>query len=107
MKPSMPRPPSTRKVVDESAEVRCVEGKGLIREEVWQSKSGEVVRYNLAFICHQLCTSDHGRVLGYDNQHGHHHRHYMGHAEPFQYNGYDVLLTRFLTEIELLRKERR
>jgi hypothetical protein len=104
MKPSMAKPASSRKVVDESAEVRCVAGRGLIREEVWQSESGEVVRYNLAFICHQLCALDHGRVLGYDNQHDHHHRHDMGHTEPFQYEGYDLLLTRFLTEVEVLRK---
>jgi hypothetical protein len=79
----------------------------VIREEVWQSESGEVVRYNLAFICHHLCIVDHGRVLGYDNQHGHHHRHFMGKMEPFQYAGYDRLLNRFLTEVEGLREEKR
>jgi len=91
--------------VDETAQVRCALGKGLIREEVWQSETGEVVRYNLAFIYHTLCTLDNGRVLGYDNQHGHHHRHSMGQSEPFHYNGYDKLLTRFLAEVELLRKQ--
>ena len=80
-------------------------GMGVIREEVWQGENGEVTRYNLAFICHQLCTSDHGRVLGYDNQHGHHHRHFMGEVKPFQYAGYDVLMGRFLAEVEVLRKE--
>src|SRR5580658_9972360 len=100
MKPPMKRSASARKVVDESAEVRCVAGRAPIREEVWQKERGEVFRYNLAFICHELCTKDHGRALGYDNQHGHHHRHYMGHVEPFWYVGYDVLLTRFLTEVE-------
>ena len=103
----MVRPASARKVVDETAEVRCAKYKGLIREEVWQGESGEVVRHNLAFICHQLCTQDHGRVLGYDNQHDHRHRHFMGHAEPFQYTGYDVLLARFLAEVEVLRKDTR
>jgi len=85
----------------------CAQGGGLIREEVWQSDCGEVVRYNLAFICHQLCATDHGRVLGYDNQHDHHHRHFMGRTEPFQYAGYDVLLDRFLAEVEILRRETR
>ncbi len=104
---SEPRRSSARKVVDESTEVRCAESMGVIREEVWQGENGEVVRYNLAFICHQLCTSDHGRMLGYDNQHGDHHRHFMGRARPFQYAGYEALLGRFLAEVEILRKERR
>jgi hypothetical protein len=103
----MATPVRPRKVVDEATEVRCAKDRGLIREEVWQSESGEVVRYNLAFICHQLCTSDHGRVLGYDNQHGNHHRHFMGQMGLFQYPGYDVLLARFLEEVEVLRKETR
>jgi hypothetical protein len=46
---------------------------------------------------------DIGRVLGYDNQHDHHHRHFMGQAGPFEYAGYDVLLDRFLAEVEVLR----
>jgi hypothetical protein len=103
----MTRPARVRKVVDETTEVRCAQGMGLIREEVWQSESGEVVRYNLAFVCHQLCASDNGRVLGYDNQHDDHHRHFMGQVKPFHYAGYDILLGRFLAEVEVLRKETR
>jgi hypothetical protein len=57
---AMVRPARARKVVDETAEVRCAQGWGVIREEVWQGEGGEVVRYNLAFICHLLCTLDHG-----------------------------------------------
>jgi uncharacterized protein YfaT (DUF1175 family) len=101
----MVRPVRARKVVDETTEVRCAQGWGVIREEVWQSASGEVIRYNLAFICHHLCTVDHGRVLGYDNQHEYHHRHFMGKMEPIQYAGYDLLLNRFLAEVEGLRRE--
>jgi hypothetical protein len=103
----MSRPESARKVVDETAHVRCAEGWGLIREEVWQNASGEVVRYNLAFIHHGLFAMDNGRVLGYDNQHDHHHRHFMGQTKPFHYNGYDLLLDRFLAEVEAMRKEKR
>jgi hypothetical protein len=103
----MARSVRTRKVVDETTAVRCADGRGLIREEVWQSESGDVVRYNLAFVCHQLCTVDNGRVLGYDNQHGRHHRHFMGRAGPFKYAGYDALFDRFLAEVEVLREETR
>ena len=103
----MARPVRPRKVVDETTVVRCAIGRGVIREEVWQSDSGEVVRYNLAFICHQLCGTDNGRVLGYDNRHGNHHRHFMGKEGLVQYPGYDVLMARFLAEVEMLRKEAR
>jgi hypothetical protein len=68
--------------------------------------AGEVVRFNLAFICHMLCSEDNGRVLSYDNQHGHHHRHFKGCVQPFQYIGYDRLLDKFLAEVEVLRKEK-
>jgi hypothetical protein len=102
----MARPARPRKVVDETTQVRCASGRGIIREEVWQSANGEVLRYNLAFICHMLCTEDNGRVLGYDNQHGHHHRHFKGSVQPFNYAEYDKLLLRFLAEVEVLRKEK-
>jgi hypothetical protein len=66
------------KVVDDTTEVSCAIGRGVIREEVWQDLNGRVAKYNLAFINHFMCSVDHGRVLGYDNKHGKHHRHFMG-----------------------------
>jgi hypothetical protein len=92
------------KVVDETTEVRCSSGHGIIREEVWQDLKGKVVRYNLAFINHGLCAKDNGRVLGYDNNHGEHHRHSMGEVEPFAFTTYRDLLTRFIEEVRQLRK---
>jgi hypothetical protein len=93
-----------RKAVDEESTVRCTVGVGLRREEVWQNESGEVIRYNLAFINHFITAKDNGRVLGYDNSHGYHHRHYMGHTTLFEYRRYDDLVDRFLTELDRLRK---
>jgi len=93
-----------RKVVDEESTVRCTIGIGLRREEAWQDDSGEVVRYNLAFINHFMSSKDNGRVLGYDNQHGYHHRHYMGQTSLVRYQGYDELIDRFLVELDKLRK---
>ena len=78
-----------RKVVDETTQVRCALGKGIIREEVWQDSQGEVVKYNLAFINHALWAEDNGRVLGYDKSHGHHHRHYAGAEEKFSFISYE------------------
>jgi hypothetical protein len=89
--------------VDETTQVRCALGAGTIREEVWQDFRGNVVKYNLAFINGLLCTRDKGRVLGYDNSHGQHHRHYAGVEESFAFTTYERLLRRFLTEVRTLR----
>ena len=93
-----------RKVVDETTQVRCALGMGIIREEVWQDLRGAIVKYNLAFINHPLWAKDNGRVLGYDNSHGHHHRHFAGVEERFSFVSYQKLLERFLKEVPELRK---
>ena len=94
------------KVVDDTSEVRCASGKGIIREEVWQDHGGNIVKYNLAFINHHLYADDNGRVLGYDNAHGGHERHFRGSVEEIAFDNYGSLLTRFLDEVGALRKEK-
>ncbi len=70
-------------------QVRCVSGStGMLREEVWMNAAGEVVRYNLAFIHHHLCQVDNGRVLGYDNAHEVHERHWMGSVDQVDFRNY-------------------
>jgi hypothetical protein len=45
-------------------------------------------------------------VLGYDNSHDHHHRHFEGTIEPFEFDGYESLSERFHAEVvELWRRE--
>ena len=95
-----------RKIVDETTQVRCALGKGVIREEVWQDSRGVVAKYNLAFINHALCAEDNGRVVGYDNNHGDHHRHFAGAEEKFGFISYEKLLERFLNEVRELRQEK-
>ena len=99
-----PRAGKLRKIIDETAEVRCTVGSGVIREEVWQSAGGEIVRYNLAFINHSLFAKDNGRVLGYDNKHGSNHRHHAGKTTRFTFTTYEELMTRFLDEVRALRE---
>jgi hypothetical protein len=41
-------------------------------------------------------------VLGYDNSHDHHHRHFMGRQESFEFTGYEALATRFYDEVRNL-----
>ncbi len=52
----------------------------------------------MAYINHALCQVDNGRVLGFDNAHGYHHRHYMGKIEPVKYMSYEATLERFQQE---------
>lgn len=53
-----------------------------LRREVWDDEQGRVVRCNLAYINRGIFQGDNGRVVGYDNAHGFHHRHFMGVVEP-------------------------
>ena len=92
------------KTVNEESIISCLVGKGKLREEVWQdSTTGEVVRYNLAFINHVMCRGDNGRVRGYDVAHGYHHRHFMGTVEDIDFPGYEKLSRRFFKEVAALR----
>jgi len=84
------------KTVDKTAKVRCAVGHGLLREEVWEDEEGNVQRYNLAFINHFMTSKDNGRVQGYDNSHGHHHRHFKGAVEAVAFKSYRLLAEQFI-----------
>jgi hypothetical protein len=89
-------------------EVQCCQGPGKIREEAWQDADGNIVRYNLAFVSHFICQEDNGRVLGYDSAHGHHHRHFMGTVEEFEFSSYAALADKFFHEAaEICRKSKK
>jgi hypothetical protein len=93
------------KSVDEEHPILCAAGIGLIREEVWTNYAGVIKRYNLAFIYHELMGEDNGRLLGYDNRHGRHERHFKGSVETIEFESYEKLLERFVDEVSILRKE--
>ena len=77
----------------------------MLKEEVWYD-GHEVVKYGLAYSNHKVYGGDNGRVLGYDNTHDYHHRHFMGHIEEIDFAGYAPLLDRFEKEVtELWRLE--
>ena len=77
-------------------------GGGQLRFEVWArtSPGGEqkVTRYSLAYINPLLHAGDNGRVLGYDNAHGVHHRHCFGKVEPVAAATYEAIVERFSAE---------
>lgn len=92
------------KKVNETTRVRCRSGMGIIREEVWTGKDGQIEKYNLAFINHRLCYTDNGRVLGYDNAHGGHERHFKGVVSRYEFTSYEALVEQFIKEVRELRE---
>jgi hypothetical protein len=94
------------KRVDETLYLTKRKGGGILKEEVWY-EGEQVVKYSLAYINRKLCAVDNGRVLGYDNNHGKHHRHFMGKSEEFHFTGYEALVRRFQEEVEELWKVNR
>lgn len=57
-----------------------------------------VTRYNLAYINPAVCPVDHGRVLGFDNAHDYHHRHFMGEVQAVEFISYEATVERFQQE---------
>lgn len=61
------------KVVDERHRTR---GGGIARLELWQDDANAViVKYSFAYVNPAICSTDDGRVVGFDNSHS-----YPGHA---------------------------
>lgn len=76
------------KIHDELHKISDKRGNGCLRREVWVNEKGVVTRYNLAYINHHLHPGDNGRVVGYDNAHGFHHRHYFGVVEAVVFESF-------------------
>lgn len=93
-----------RKDTDYETEVRCAEGAGILREEVWVDESERVIRCNLAFLLPHMFYRDNGRVLGFDNAHGAHERHYMGAATEVEFVSLAQTSVRFYREVEAIRR---
>lgn len=93
------------KAEDVEYHLRCASGASAIyREEVWEDKAGNVIKYNLAFIHFGMCVQDHGRAVGYDNAHGRHERHFMGEVQEVEFISYEATLRRFQDEVRRYRE---
>jgi hypothetical protein len=77
-----------------------------LRREIWVDDHDRVVRYNLAFINHHLFQGDNGRVVGYDNAHGYHHRHYFGTVETVAFESFQQIEGLLETEWLALRRRK-
>jgi hypothetical protein len=95
---------SLSKVTDYETEFWCAGGIGILREEVWVNEHCEAVKYNLAFLLPHLSSIDNGRILGFDNAHGVHERHFMGSVNAVEFEDYFATADRFYREVEALRR---
>jgi hypothetical protein len=93
------------KIIDETHHISKRRGNGLLRREIWLDASGKVVRYNLAYVNHSLAQGDNGRVIGYDNQHGFHHRHHFGKVLPVDFVDFEHIEAAFEVDWMALRSK--
>lgn len=94
------------KVSDDSWPLSSKNGNGILRREVWEDAQGRIVRYNLAYINHNVFQGDNGRVIGYDNAHGFHHRHYMGIVEAVEFKSFDDIEEQFQADWIAFRRKK-
>ena len=91
----------------ETFKLKSNKGGGILSYEVWgyvQDGKTVVTRYNLAYINPLICQKDNGRVLGFDNAHNYHHRHYMGKVAPVEFVSYEETLLQFEREWQDMMK---
>jgi hypothetical protein len=90
-----------KKVVSEQFPVNLKRGGGILKIEAWENDKGKIVKYGMAYINHLIFSDDNGRVLGYDNTHNFHHKHYFGEiSEVSDFISYTDLVNRFEKEIK-------
>jgi len=102
------RPKLESLIERETFKLKASSGGGVLSFEVWGYVSeGKTVvtRYNLAYINRLIYQKDNGRVLGFDNAHGYHHKHLMGKVIPVNFVSYEKTLDRFEKEWQAIIKQ--
>lgn len=79
-------------------EIPQKKGNGILSFSILQDESGRVLEYSFAYINHKICSKDNGRVIGYDNAHGQHHRHVMGVYELVDFISFEDTQEKFERE---------
>lgn len=93
------------KVIDDTVTLPQKEGNGILKYSASLDKHGKIARYSFAYINPHLSTADNGRVVGFDNCHGYHHRHYMGKEENIEFISYEDITERFEKEWRRLHEK--
>jgi hypothetical protein len=100
------RKETAEKVVDETTILGRPRRGAKLSEEVWMTADGRVAKYNLAYINHLVCQKDNGRCLDSTTVTGFTIGTFMGKAEPYKYQNYDLLTAEFQEQVvELWRQE--
>lgn len=94
------------KVVDDTNYIPHKRGNGILRREIWVDERGQVTRYNLAYINPAIHAGDNGRVVGYDNAHNYHHRHYFGVVEDVEFLSFEDVEERVQADWLALRSKK-
>ncbi|HHS91848.1 MAG TPA: transcriptional regulator [Campylobacterales bacterium] len=96
----MPKKNRYTKIIDEKFVLPSQKGGGVIKFEAWEYEE-QIVKYNMAYINKNIFPNDNGRVLGYDNSHNYHHKHYLGDIyEVDDFISYEELVERFQNDIK-------
>ena len=94
------------KIVNEQFYLSKVKGGGMVKIEAWKNTSEEIVKYSMAYINHTIFSKDNGRVIGYDNSHAYHHRHYFGKITPLtDFTSYENQVSIFEKELREIINE--
>ena len=88
------------KIIDEQFIVPYKQGGGIIKFEAWEYEN-KIVKYNMAYINKSVFPNDNGRVIGYDNSHNFHHKHYFGETIVVDdFVNYQELVKRFKNDLK-------
>jgi hypothetical protein len=90
-----------KKVISEQFSINPRKGGGILKIKAWENDKEEIVKYSIAYINHHVFSGDNGRVIGYDNSHDTHHRHYCGQiSEVNDFISYQELIECFENELK-------
>ena len=82
-------------------EKQIEEDGSIVEMKIWSVPASSLdsrgVKYRLVYVRGEK------RVLGYDNAHGHDHRHYEGKSEPYRFKSIRALLGDFKRDLSKLR----
>jgi len=79
------------KILDETIKISKKKGNGILKFLANADEKGNLISYSLTYINPNIFNEDNGRVLGYDNEHGYHHRHYMGKIERINFSTFEKI----------------
>jgi predicted amidohydrolase YtcJ len=87
-------------------------GGGVVRVETWaESRTGDVVKYAMAYVNHDIHAGDNGRVCGFDNRHLYpgfssaHHCHWFGGVhENRKFVSFEETMDRFQRLLRRLKR---